>query len=176
MNMEYKVNGRTYEVIQEIGHGKGGYCYLVKCDDGNLYALKKMHHEPCDFYQFDDKMKSELEDYERLKDIVLLPKMIDYDIDQEIVIKEYIDGDNIVDLIKNDVNIEKYVEDVRSMAERCQKHNLNIDYFPTNFIVKGNRLYYVDYECNDYMEEWNFENWGIKYWSKTREFLDYFNK
>lgn len=23
------------------------------------------------------------------------------------------------------------------------------------------------------MEEWNFENWGIKYWSKTPEFLDY---
>ena len=23
------------------------------------------------------------------------------------------------------------------------------------------------------MEEWNFENWGIKYWSKTPEFLQY---
>ena len=21
------------------------------------------------------------------------------------------------------------------------------------------------------MEEWNFENWGVKYWSKTPEFL-----
>ena len=24
-----------------------------------------------------------------------------------------------------------------------------------------------------YMEEWNFENWGIKYWSKTPGFLQY---
>ena len=31
-------------------------------------------------------------------------------------------------------------------------------------------------ECNEYMEEWNFENWGIKYWSKTKEFLDYVEK
>ncbi|CAI3596236.1 hypothetical protein CNEO4_240121 [Clostridium neonatale] len=23
------------------------------------------------------------------------------------------------------------------------------------------------------MSEWNFENWGIKYWSKTPEFLEY---
>ena len=23
------------------------------------------------------------------------------------------------------------------------------------------------------MEEWNFENWGMKYWSKTPEFLKY---
>ena len=32
------------------------------------------------------------------------------------------------------------------------------------------------YECNEYMEEWNFENWGVKYWSKTKEFLDYVEK
>lgn len=23
------------------------------------------------------------------------------------------------------------------------------------------------------MEKWNFENWGVKYWSKTPEFLEY---
>ena len=34
-------------------------------------------------------------------------------------------------------------------------------------------MYYVDYECNAYMEEWNFENWGIRYWSKTPEFIRY---
>lgn len=49
----------------------------------------------------------------------------------------------------------------------------NIDYFPTNFILQNGVLYYVDYECNDYMEEWNFENWGMKYWSKTPEFIKY---
>ena len=26
------------------------------------------------------------------------------------------------------------------------------------------------------MEEWNFENWGIKYWSQTKEFLEYVHK
>ena len=26
------------------------------------------------------------------------------------------------------------------------------------------------------MEEWNFENWGVKYWSKTPEFLQYVKK
>ena len=42
-----------------------------------------------------------------------------------------------------------------------------------SLIMQDEVLYYVDYECNDYMEEWNFENWGIKYWSKTPEFLKY---
>ena len=45
-----------------------------------------------------------------------------------------------------------------------------IDYFPTNFVVNGGLLYYVDYECNAYMDEWSFENWGVKYWSRTPEF------
>ena len=44
----------------------------------------------------------------------------------------------------------------------------NIDYFQTNVVVQKDKLYYIDYECNDYMEEWNFENWGIKYWSQTK--------
>lgn len=40
---------------------------------------------------------------------------------------------------------------------------INIDYFPTNFVVQDGEIYYIDYEDNHYMEEWNFENWGIKY-------------
>ena len=64
-------------------------------------------------------------------------------------------------------------EQVEQMAEQAKAHGLNIDYFPTNFVVHGNLLYYVDYECNNYMEEWNFANWGIKYWSFTPEFEKY---
>ena len=30
-----------------------------------------------------------------------------------------------------------------------------------------------EYECNTYSEEWNFENWGIRYWSRTPEFEEW---
>ena len=40
-------------------------------------------------------------------------------------------------------------------------------------MLQDGRLYYIDYECNDYMEQWDFEHWGIKYWSRTPEFLQY---
>lgn len=42
---------------------------------------------------------------------------------------------------------------------------LNIDYFPTNFVPWGGTLYYIDYECNAYMEQWDFEHWGAQYWT-----------
>ena len=58
---------------------------------------------------------------------------------------------------------------MEAMCGRLYGANTNIDYFPTNFIVREGKLWYVDYECNDYMEQWDFSNWGIKYWSRTPE-------
>lgn len=56
------------------------------------------------------------------------------------------------------------------------ENNLNIDYFPTNFVVQNDILFYTDYECSEYTEEWNFENWGRKYWGKTKVFMDNHNR
>ena len=50
------------------------------------------------------------------------------------------------------------------MCRKLYAANTNIDYYPTNFVVQADRLYYIDYECNAYMEEWSFEAWGLQYW------------
>ena len=65
---------------------------------------------------------------------------------------------------------------MQSMCEKLYAANLNIDYYPTNFVVQEGVLYYIDYECNQYMQQWDFEHWGCKYWSKTPEFLAAFQK
>ena len=72
--------------------------------------------------------------------------------------------------------MDQYLTQVREMATLAKSSGLNIDYFPTNFVEQNGLLYYIDYECNNYMDEWNFENWGIKYWSKTPEFMNYLSK
>ena len=68
---------------------------------------------------------------------------------------------------------EDYLEQLKEMTDKAKAAGLNIDYFPTNFIVNNDTLWYIDYECNDYMEEWDLEHWGIKYWSDTEEFRKY---
>lgn len=158
------VNNKEYLVEKLLGHGKGGYSFLVKEKD-NHYVLKQIHHEPCDYYKFGNKIESEINDYHKLKDIVLMPKLIDVDYNNEIIIKEYIDGKTIEELINEKVNIEKYRKQIKEISERCRLHNLNIDYYPTNFIVSENKLYYVDYECNDYLSEYSYEKWGYQYWN-----------
>ena len=57
-----------------------------------------------------------------------------------------------------------------------QIHHEPCSYYPTNFVVRDGVLYYIDFECNDYMEQWDFEHWGNQYWWKSPEFLKAFEK
>lgn len=167
------VNGREFVIIRLLGKGKGGYSYLAE-DGGRKYVLKQIHHEPCDYYQFGNKIEAEINDYKRLRAIgIRMPEMLDADLRQERILKEYIEGDTIYELVLHDEMNNGYIVQLKDMCRVLYAAHTNIDYFPTNFVVQDGLLYYIDFECNDYMDEWNFENWGIKYWSKTKEFLAY---
>lgn len=173
MAQKMTVNGREFEIVKLLGKGKGGYSYLAT-DGAKNYVLKQIHHEPCDYYQFGNKIEAEINDYKRLKNIgIRIPEMLDVDVEQERILKEYIEGETIYDLVREDKMQESYLEQMKAMCELLYPAKTNIDYFPTNFVVQNGEMFYIDFECNDYMEEWNFENWGIKYWSKTEEFLKY---
>ena len=168
------VNDREYEVIRLLGKGKGGYSYLVE-RAGKQYVLKQIHHEPCDYYQFGDKLQSERQDYEKLRKIgIPMPKLLDVDEQQERLLKEYIDGKTVAELVAEDGVTEAHFVQMRAICEKLYAANTNIDYFPTNFVERQGVLFYIDYECNEYMQQWDFEHWGVKYWAKTPEFLEYF--
>lgn len=158
------VNEKSYEVLRLLGKGKGGYSYLVT-DGEKEYVLKQIHHEPCDYYQFGDKLQSELRDYERLRGVgIRMPVMLDVDVENERILKEYIAGDTIAQIVERKEMKPEYLAQVKEMCAVLYPAGLNIDYYPTNFVVQDGLLYYIDYECNGYMDQWNFENWGSQYW------------
>ncbi len=167
------VGGKEYQIIRLLGTGKGGYSYLVE-KAGVPYVLKLIHPEPCSYYQFGNKMEAEIRDYDRLKKIgIKMPAMLAVDMENERILKEYIEGDTIFELVLQDKMVPAYLEQMQRMCGLLYAAHTNIDYFPTNFVVQDGDIYYIDFECNEYMDEWNFENWGVKYWSKTSEFLQY---
>ena len=173
MEQNPEVCGKTYRIIRLLGHGKGGYSYLAE-RDGCRVVLKQIHHEPCDYYSFGNKIEAERRDYERLKKAgIRIPEMIALDTETERIVKEYIEGPVIFDLVRDGVPADPYLGQVREMAAQAEAAGLNIDYFPTNFAVRDGLIWYIDYECNDYMDEWNFENWGVQYWSRTPAFEKY---
>ncbi len=167
------VNDKEYTIIKLLGKGKGGYSYLAQINN-RYVVVKQIHHEPCSYYHFGNKIEAEINDYRRLKSIgIAMPEMLDVDTTNERIVKEYIEGNTVYELVLKDKLPNICLQQIREMCRLLYKANTNIDYFPTNFILQNEILYYIDYECNDYTEEWNFENWGVKYWSKTPEFTKY---
>ena len=168
------LNGKEFTVIRLLGKGKGGYSWLVT-DGVGEYVLKQIHHEPCDYYQFGDKLASELRDYERLRAVgIPVPELLEVDEKQERILKEYISGDTVDTLVMEDRMEEAYFRQMEDMCRLLHAAGLNIDYFPTNFVVRGGKLWYIDFECNPYMPQWDFEHWGRKYWEKSEEFRKHF--
>ena len=156
--------GAEYVILRLLGKGKGGYSYLAE-KDGQQYVLKQIHHEPCEYYTFGDKLQSELRDYARLRDIgVPMPEMLAVDEANERILKQYVPGDTVDVLVADNRLPDWCIPQMEALCVRLYAANTNIAYYPTNFIPLDGTLYYVDYECNDYMEQWDFQHWGVKYW------------
>lgn len=95
---ELTLNARRFAVLRLLGRGKGGYSYLVT-DGAGEYVLKQIHHEPCAYYRFGDKLAAELRDYERLHALALpMPELLEVDFAQERLLKEYIEGETAFEL------------------------------------------------------------------------------
>ena len=164
-----QVNGQTYTVTRLLGKGKGGYSYLAQGSAGPV-VVKQIHHEPCSYYQFGDKLQSELRDYRRLAAVgIPMPELLAWDTAEERLLKEYIAGCTAAELVAARLLLPCHRRQVEEMCRLLYPAGLNIDYYPTNFVLRGRRLYYVDYECNPYDAQWDFSHWGSRYWADTPE-------
>ena len=173
MEKELTVSGNTYRLIRLLGKGKGGYSYLAE-RGGQRVVLKQIHHEPCDYYTFGNKIEAELRDYERLQNAgIRIPGMHCFDKEAERIVKDYIEGPTVMEIIEAGESAAPYLPQVRDMAAKALAAGLNIDYYPTNFVVQDGLISYIDYECNEYSPEWDFEHWGIKYWLPEPTFTSY---
>ena len=111
------VNGVPYTVERLLGRGKGGYSYLVR-DAAGEYVLKQIHHEPCDYYQFGDKLASERQDYARLVAAgVPVPKLLAVDEQQERLLKEYVDGPTVAQLVEQNALPDACLAQVRALLK-----------------------------------------------------------
>ncbi len=167
--------GSSYELLRLLGKGKGGYSYLAEAEGRHL-VVKQIHHEPCDYYRFGNKIEAELRDYGRLQGAgIRIPRMYAVDREAERIVKDYIEGPTVMELVQAGESVDACLPQLRDMAARAMAAGLNIDYYPSNFVLEDGLLWYVDYECNDYQEQWDFEHWGKQYWlpkARLRSYRD----
>ena len=119
------VNDTEYTVLRLLGKGKGGYSYLVT-DGEREYVLKQIHHEPCEYYTFGDKLQSELRDYETLRALgIPLPRLLAVDKAQERLLKEYIAGPTVAELRESSRALDGAgAHHVRRFVPRGAEHRL----------------------------------------------------
>ena len=135
------VNDAEYRVVKLLGKGKGGYSYLVT-DGTAQYVLKQIHHEPCAYYTFGDKLRS----------CGTMKRCGSW-------------ASPCPGLWRRPSRRSAFCHSENCTVSRLYPAGLNIDYYPTNFVPCGGTLYYIDYECNAYMQEWDFAHWGARYWT-----------
>ena len=162
------------ELIKRLGKGKSGVSFLGFCN-GISVVFKEMHYEPCPYYNFsDNKVKLEINAFECLKKCnVPIPELLYHDVENNYLVKSYIDG-KCGDLWVGEGNSSHgIIGQLFEIYENVKSHNLNIDYFPANFVISGNKLFYIDYEINPYSYEWGLEEWGIYYWANNDGMNEY---
>jgi len=173
-NRIIEICGKPCKVGKLLAKGKGGHTYLAKMGEAEV-IVKKIHYEACNYYQFEEnKLNSELRDYETLRNLGLpIPKLLFFDQDEQFLVKEYIPGDTLAKMVADNQIKSDHITQIFNMCKLLYPNNLNIDYFPTNFVEQQGRLYYVDYECSHYSDEWNFENWGIWFLANETGFASF---
>lgn len=151
-----------------IGKGKSGLSLLASVEEIKV-VLKLMHNEVSPFYSFtDNKVKLEKYAYSILSETNLkIPKLLEANLDKNFLIKEYVDGVVASELIANNILDDQIIEQLFVISDEMKRINFNIDYFPDNFVVNENNIFYIDYELNIYDPKWNLENWGIYYWANS---------
>jgi len=174
INTLFKTSDSEYQIKRFLGKGKSGNSYLAENTFGQ-FVLKIMHNEPVAYYTFhDNKTKLEIDAYERLSKLNLkIPKLYEFDIDRQFLVKEFIDGTVASEFISQRKVNDEIIIQLFELSEKLKNKNFNIDYFPSNFVIRNNEIYYIDYETNPYHEEWDFLNWGIYYWANSEGMKQY---
>jgi TP53 regulating kinase and related kinases len=166
-----ETNNGSLKIIKSLGKGKSGYSYLAESEHKNL-VLKVMHDEPVPYYSFEiDKVASESNAYELLKALnIPVPEMYTASLKGNYLIKEYIPGITGAEWIIGHNEGESVISQLFDMANTMERNKFNLDYFPSNFVINDDQLFYVDYEVNNYNPEWDLKNWGIYYWANKEGF------
>ncbi|MBN2571306.1 MAG: hypothetical protein JXA68_04200, partial [Ignavibacteriales bacterium] len=169
----FRKDNIKYSVIKEYKNGKSGTSHLIS-DGINKFILKCFERKEFSYIKFDELLNQEINAFNKLKEIgVSIPELLEFNKERNYLIKQFIDGKVATELVAENKLDEMIISQLFEIVKIVNNNYFNIDYFPSNFVWTGEKLFYIDYEVQPYAEEWNFENWGIYYWLNSEGFAKY---
>ncbi len=166
-NKELRINNNKYFFLKSLEEDFGGKGFVFSNENGEKIVYKELSKED---------YNHELYSYERLSSLdIAIPKLIEHNDKDLYIIKEYIEGLSPLKLIAEEKLEKEQILSLFKLAELLNSDNLDINYFPSNFVYKNDSLVYVYYHVKSYNETVNFRDNGIYYWINSigvRKYLD----
>ena len=155
-----EIKRKEFEVIEKLGDRS----YKVE-RKGKVYFLKK----------FEDDIKgfqTIIKNQEILRNSGFsMPKVYMWDKGSNIFVTEYIDGENIFDILKEKDLDEAILEELFHMAYYQKTSRNGIDFDPINFKFSNGKLYYLPYKMVSYDSKRDFLVKDLPYWFFTKDFV-----
>ena len=104
---------------------------------------------------------------------IKMPKLQKVDKNSLILVYEFIEEETAFDaLLKHDLE-DVYFDKLFEMYRFARFSKIELDYFPTNFVIHKGELYYLSHFFSEQNKDKNLENFGIFYWFYSQELVKY---
>ena len=145
MKETINIKRKEFVVIEKMGERS----FKVE-RKGKIFFLKK--------YDRRDELEEFIKNSRRLKITALeTPKVYMFDKDQLISVVDFIEGDNVLDLLlKNDSLDELIYKSILADEWYMRREKLKIDFAPNNFKFNGKKLVYLPFKTLPFEQNYNF--------------------
>ena len=107
---------------------------------------------------------------------IRIPKLYVYDKNKMLVVKEYIEGESVLDLLLKEDLKDEIFEEVFTINFMMKRNKIKLDFDPINFRFFEGKLYYISDFCKVFDEKASFEKEGIFLWFYSPELVTHLSK
>lgn len=165
---QIRVSRRDFDVIKDITKSDAEQVFLVEYKS-KQYVLKK--------YPSFDAYDEALYRYKKLyKCSIYIPTLVRKDKKGFILVFDYIEGEHMDEILaKQDID-EKVFEKLFLLYRYARANQIELNYLPENYVMKGKYLYYTSLDLFDMNKDMNLENYGLEFWIISRKGYDHLTK
>lgn len=162
MNEEIEVKRKVFTVIEQIGEHsykaerKGQFFFIKKYED-NVKAFE-------DFCDAEHRLRVSG---------VTNPKCYLYDKKSRIVVLEYIEGRNCLDILCEEELPEAAIELLFKTFWYAKNDRMALDYKPENFVFSNGKLFYMPFTYSKFISNDSFVQNDMRLFFFTKDFIKY---
>ena len=156
------IKRKEFTILEQLGERS----YKVE-RKGKVFFLKKFENSKEEFQVF-------LKAAHRFSiTAIATPKIYLYDKNAYVVVMQYVEGDNILDILVEKDLPEEILEEVFTINYYAKFEKMVLNHHPDEYKYDGKKLYYLPFEFREFKDKDTFATDGIKLWFYTKELVNY---